>query len=136
MGFGDLKIPLLLRNFRVRGAGLKLLRVTLSDLLFHICIGCIWRRCNYSVKLDLIVDIFVLQSSFRLVPYPLLSFLGPHMVKLRDRAHLPPDFVSCLHVCIFIFTGKQGFTLCLDVTYLKGYATHHVFTFFTCKILF
>ena len=60
MILGDLKSPLILTNFRVLGAGLKLLRVSPSNLLFHICIGCIWRGCNYRTKLDLIIDIFVL----------------------------------------------------------------------------
>ena len=40
MVFGDLKRPLLLMNFRVQGAGLKLLRVFLSDLLIQIIRGC------------------------------------------------------------------------------------------------
>ena len=49
-------------------AGLKLLRVSLTDLLFHICIGCINRSCNHGAKLGAIADILVLQNSFLLVP--------------------------------------------------------------------
>ena len=64
---GDLQWQGLLKDVRVWGIRLKLLRWSLSDLLFYICTGCIWNTCNYRVKLGLLTDIFGLQSNFSLV---------------------------------------------------------------------
>jgi len=38
------------KDLRLWRAGLKLLRVSLSNLLFHICIGCINRSCNHGAS--------------------------------------------------------------------------------------
>lgn len=38
----------------VLGTILKLLRVSPSNMLFHICTGYIWRRCNYQTQRGII----------------------------------------------------------------------------------
>ena len=57
----------ILKGLRVRGAGLKLFRVSIENLTCHLCIGCSLPLINKGTTLCVITYIFGTSYSFRLV---------------------------------------------------------------------
>jgi hypothetical protein len=54
----------ILKGLRVRAAGLKLFKVSIDDLVCHLCIGCSLSLSNNGTKLCIITDIFATSHSF------------------------------------------------------------------------